>query len=132
MRVLIVDDNQPNIELAQFLLEDAGFVVDTASDAEQALAHIAGARPDLILMDIQLPGMDGLHLTSRLKADPATIDIPTVAFTAFAMKGDEEKMRAAGCDGYIAKPVDVEQFAGQVAQILESSARARAGGTQPH
>ena len=121
-RVLIVDDNQPNIELAQFLLEDNGFVVDTASNAEQALACIADTRPDLILMDIQLPGMDGLHLTSQLKANPATSSIPTIAFTAYAMKGDEGKMRAAGCDGYIAKPVDVARFAQQIEQVLQSSA----------
>jgi len=113
-RVLIVDDNELNVELARFLLEADGVEVDCAADAVQALARIAASAPDLILMDIQMPGMNGLDLTRRLKADPATSPIVVVAFTAYAMKGDEARMRAAGCDGYLAKPVDIARFAASV------------------
>ena len=109
-RVLVVDDHPLNIELVAFLLLEAGFEVFSATDAEQALALLPRADPALILMDIQLPGMDGLALTRHLKADPATRHIVIVAFTAHAMKGDERLMRAAGCDGYLAKPIDVASF----------------------
>jgi CheY-like chemotaxis protein len=113
-RVLIVDDNEMNVELGRYVLEAAGFEVDEATDAGQALARLALFRPDLILMDVQLPGMDGIALTRMLKADPATRHIAVVAFTAFAMKGDEARMREAGCDGYLSKPIDVARFAAQV------------------
>ncbi len=105
--VLIVDDNRINLELAQAILENAGHDVRVAADAGEALAAIAAERPGLILMDVQLPGMDGLALTRQLKADPATRSIPIVALTAYAMKGDAEKAREAGCDGYVSKPIDV-------------------------
>lgn len=105
--VLIVDDNRINLELAQAILENAGYDVRIAADADGALAAIATERPGLILMDIQLPGVDGLALTRRLKADPATQSIPVIALTAYAMKGDAEKAREAGCDGYVSKPVEV-------------------------
>lgn len=105
--VLIVDDNRINLELAQAILENAGYDVRIAADADEALAAIATERPGLILMDIQLPGVDGLALTRRLKADPATQSIPVIALTAYAMKGDAEKAREAGCDGYVSKPVEV-------------------------
>lgn len=105
--VLVVDDNRINLELAQAILENAGYDVRIAADADEALAAIAAERPGLILMDVQLPGVDGLTLTRRLKADPATRDIPIVALTAYAMKGDADKAREAGCDGYISKPVEV-------------------------
>jgi len=117
-RALVVDDNELNVELASFLLEADGWAVATASDAAGALAQVASARPDLILMDIQLPGMDGLALTRRLKSDPATRGIFIVAFTAYAMKGDEHRMREAGCDGYISKPIDVATFAASVRAVL--------------
>jgi two-component system cell cycle response regulator DivK len=117
-RVLIVDDNALNVELAAFVLEAAGFAVDTVTEAGHVPARIATVRPDVILMDIQLPGVDGLELTRRLKADAGTRGIAIVAFTAFAMKGDEAKMRAAGCDAYIAKPIDVATFARQVGACL--------------
>ncbi|EHR72058.1 response regulator with CheY-like receiver domain and winged-helix DNA-binding domain [Burkholderiales bacterium JOSHI_001] len=117
-RVQIIEDNAANVELASFVLEDAGFVVDTVTDADDALAQVASFQPDLILMDIRLSGGDGLALTQSLKSDPATSDIVIVAFTAFAMKGDEAKLRAAGCDAYIAKPIDVASFAGQVGAAL--------------
>lgn len=113
-RVLIVDDNALNLELAGFILEAGGFTVETAHDAATALQRIATFQPGAILMDIQMPDVDGLSLTRQLKADPATANIVVLAFTAYAMKGDEAKMLAAGCDGYIAKPIDVATFAEQV------------------
>jgi len=115
---LVVDDNELNVELATFLLEADGWTVTTAADGPAALAQVAHARPDLILMDIQLPGMDGLALTRRLKSDPATSSIPIIAFTAYAMKGDEQRMRAAGCDGYISKPIDVASFGARVRDVI--------------
>lgn len=104
--ILIVDDNQVNLKLIKVLLSVAGYQVRTATDGPQALEVLQSFRPSLILMDIQLPGIDGLELTKRLKADPATRDILIVALTAYAMQGDEQRARAAGCDGYIAKPID--------------------------
>ena len=101
--VLIVDDNPDNLKLLVFLLTKNGYDVRTACDAEQALASLRESLPRLILMDVQLPGMDGLELTRRLKADPATAHILIVAVTAYAMKSNEEKALAAGCDGYLAK-----------------------------
>ena len=91
----------------RILLSDEGYEVTTANDAEQALRSVRSAKPRLILMDIQLPDIDGLELTRQLKSDPACADIVIVALTAYAMKGDEEKARAAGCDGYVTKPIDV-------------------------
>jgi two-component system, cell cycle response regulator DivK len=117
-RVLIVDDNALNIELVSFVLGAAGFEVASALDAEQALAQLPVFNPTLVLMDIQMPGMDGLELTRRLKADAATKHIVVVAFTAYAMKGDETRLREAGCDGYISKPIDVARFASQVRRHL--------------
>lgn len=117
-RVLIVDDNEANIDLARFVLEDAGFVVEARTDAASLRKSIRGFRPALILMDIQLEGADGLELTRCIKADPEIRDTLVVAFTAYAMKGDEARMREAGCDGYIAKPIDVASFAQQVEAVL--------------
>ena len=118
-RVLVADDNALTLELVSFVLGAADFVVDTAPDATTALERIHSHVPALILMDIQMPGMDGLELTRRLKADPATAGIVIVAFTAYAMKGDEARMRAAGCDGYLSKPIDVARFAEQVRAFLK-------------
>jgi two-component system cell cycle response regulator DivK len=109
-KVLIVEDNPANMTLAVFLLESAGYTVVTAIDAEAGLTLAREQRPDLILMDIQLPGMDGLQATRLLKQDDATREIPVVALTALAMKGDEARIRAAGCDGYIAKPLAYKDF----------------------
>jgi CheY-like chemotaxis protein len=117
-RILIVDDNPVNLKLAASVLDFEGYQILEAGDANQALALIPQTPPDLILLDIALPGMDGLTLTRQLKADPATRPIPIVALTAFAMKGDAEKARGAGCDGYITKPIDTRKFAGQVAEFL--------------
>ena len=96
--------------LAVFLLESAGHAVLSATDAEAGLALARDEQPDLILMDIQLPGMDGLEATALLKAEDATRAIPVIALTALAMKGDEERIRAAGCDGYVAKPMRYREF----------------------
>lgn len=120
--VLIVDDNAINLELAREVLLLAGFQVQTAMDAEEALESIALTRPRLILMDLQMPGVDGLSLTRRLKADPATRDIAIVALTAYAMKGDAEKVRDAGCDGYISKPVDIHTLPKIVEGYLHTGA----------
>ncbi len=117
--ILILDDNVANLKLVRVLLQAEGYAVRTASDAEDAIRQLSTFRPRIILMDIQLPGMDGLELTRRLKADVATKDIVIVALTAYAMKGDEEKARAAGCDGYIAKPIDIRSLPKVIAQHLE-------------
>jgi len=109
-KVLIIEDNPANMKLATFLLQSAGHTVFSATDAEAGLTMARGEQPDLILMDIQLPGMDGLEATALLKRDDATRDIPVIALTALAMKGDEERIRAAGCDGYIAKPLAYRDF----------------------
>jgi len=117
-KILIVDDNSVNIELAAFTLEADGLTVCSASNASDARKAIDEDPPDLVLMDIQMPGMNGLEFTRRLKEDPATSAILILAFTAYAMKGDESRMRAAGCDGYIAKPIDVRTFAATVRTFL--------------
>lgn len=105
-RVLVVDDNPVNCKLVTYVVEAAGHEARTAGDADAALAEIRAHRPDVILMDLQLPGIDGLELTRRLKADPQTRAIAIIAVTAYAMKGDREKALAAGCDDYVTKPID--------------------------
>jgi two-component system cell cycle response regulator DivK len=122
-RVLVVEDNAANMTLATFLLRSAGHTVLGATDAEAGLTIARDEQPDLILMDIQLPGMDGLQATALLKADPATRAILVVALTALAMKGDEERIRAAGCDGYIAKPFRYQDFLACVAEQLAAPRR---------
>jgi two-component system cell cycle response regulator DivK len=117
-KVLIVEDNAANMTLAVFLLQSAGHTVVSATDAEAGLTLARAEQPNLILMDIQLPGMDGLQATALLKGDAATVAIPVIALTALAMKGDEERIRAAGCDGYIAKPMRYEAFLNTVAAQL--------------
>ncbi len=118
--ILIVDDNPMNLKLIEVLLKREGHEVRSAPDAEAALGVLARWRPELILMDLQLPGMDGLELTRRLKADPVTRDIVIVAVTAYAMKGDEQRAREAGCDGYIPKPIDTRALPQAVAGFLPS------------
>src|ERR1700719_2887869 len=108
--ILVIEDNPTNMTLAVFLLQSVGHAVLSATDAEAGLTLARQEQPDLILMDIQLPGMDGLAATLLLKGDDATRRIPVIALTALAMKGDEERIRAAGCDGYIAKPTRYEEF----------------------
>jgi len=117
-RILVVDDNPANLKLAAHVLESDGYLVNQASSAEAALEQIHERAPDLILMDIELPGMDGLALTRILKADLATQGIPIVALTAFAMKGDEQKARDAGCNGYLTKPLNTRTLSADVAAFL--------------
>jgi CheY-like chemotaxis protein len=116
--ILVVDDHPTNLKLCKVMLSVDGYEVHTAADAEEALAMLDSVRPRLILMDLQLPGLDGLELTRRLKADPATRDIVVVALTAYAMQGDEQKALDAGCDGYIAKPIDTRLLAATVERYL--------------
>src|ERR1700736_712232 len=120
-RVLVVEDNPANMTLAVFLLQAAGHAVLSATNAEAGLTLARDQQPNLILMDIQLPAMDGLEATVLLKRDEATRDIPVIALTALAMKGDEERIRAAGCDGYIAKPMRYQEFLAAIAAQLARS-----------
>jgi two-component system cell cycle response regulator DivK len=117
-KVLIIEDNATNMTLAIFLLQSAGHTVLSATDAEAGLTLARDEQPDLILMDIQLPCMDGLQATALLKRDVATRAIPVIALTSLAMKGDEERIRAAGCDGYIAKPMHYQEFLATIAAQL--------------
>jgi two-component system cell cycle response regulator DivK len=117
--VLIIEDNPANMKLATFLLQAAGHSVMSATDAEAGLTLARDDQPNLILMDIQLPGMDGLEATMLLKGADATRAIPVIALTALAMKGDEERIRAAGCDGYIAKPMHYQDFLSTIATQLD-------------
>ena len=120
--ILIVDDNAQNLKLARVLLTRHGYEVHTAVDAEQALLLLESIRPSIILVDLQLPGMDGFELTRRLKADPATKRIVVIAVTAYAMVGDDERAPAAGCDDYVAKPIDTKRLPRLIAHHLEHSA----------
>lgn len=117
-RILVVEDNPANMKLASLLLHNAGHSVLAAIDAEAGLALARSERPDLILMDIQLPGMDGLAATALLKRDTATAGIPVVALTAMAMKSDREKTRIAGCDGYISKPLRYRELYAVIDALL--------------
>lgn len=129
MKILVVDDNLTNLKLASDVLECEGYVVERAEDAERAQEVLRHFVPDLILMDIALPGMDGLTLTRLLKTNPAYQHIRIVALTAFAMKGDDQKAREAGCDGYISKPIDTRRLPVQVAEILQRTAAPETKGT---
>jgi two-component system cell cycle response regulator DivK len=122
--LLVIEDNVDNMTLVVFLLGNSGHTVHSAVDAEQGLALVRTHRPELILMDIQLPGMSGLEAASLLKADPATQAIPILAVTALAMVGDEARIRAAGCDGYIAKPVRYRELLAAIAALLPAAAGA--------
>jgi CheY-like chemotaxis protein len=117
--ILVVDDAPINLKLTDIVLRKEGYRVITATDAEQALSLLGSLLPDLILIDIQLPGMDGLELTRRLKQDAHTRDIVLVALTACAMKGDDEKAFEAGCDGYITKPIDTMTLGAQIRGYLK-------------
>jgi two-component system, cell cycle response regulator DivK len=119
--VLIVEDNPANMTLAVFLLQSKGHTVLKATDAEAGLTMAREQQPHLILMDIQLPGMDGLQATGLLKAHDTTRGIPVIALTALAMKGDEERIMAAGCDGYIAKPIRYQEFLATIAATLAAA-----------
>ena len=119
--VLIVEDNAANMALATFLLQSVGHTVLTALDAEAGLTLARREQPQLILMDIQLPGMDGLAATVLLKSDDLTRSIPVIALTALVMKGDEERIRAAGCDGYIGKPLAYKDFLATISAQLAAA-----------
>jgi CheY-like chemotaxis protein len=121
--VLVVDDNPTNLKLIAYLLQAKGYEVRTAADAESALEVVRLTRPQLILMDLQLPGMDGLELTRHLKRSPDTRDIVIIAVTAYAMRGDEQRARAAGCDDYMAKPIDTRALPGVIARHLGTAQR---------
>ncbi|MBP1779138.1 MAG: hypothetical protein H6Q86_5149 [candidate division NC10 bacterium] len=120
-RVLVVDDNAVNRRLLQVLLRSRGYEVCEAASAPEALAVLRETPPDLILMDLRLPGMDGLTATRTLKADPTTSEIPVVAVTSYAMKGDAEKARTAGCCAYVTKPIDKTLFLETVASVLKKT-----------
>lgn len=122
--ILVVDDNPENLKLAKVLLRSEGYAVTTAQDAEQALEVLQTLHPRIILMDLQLPGMDGLELTRRIKTDPAKRDIVIIALTAYAMKGDDEKAFAAGCDDYVTKPIDTAKLPKTIASHLGRTASA--------
>ena len=122
-KILVVEDNEVNRRLAGFLLRSQGYQVCEATTAAAAFEMVDKERPDLIVMDIQLPGMDGLEITRKLKEQPATADIPVVAVTSFAMKGDREKALAAGCAGYVTKPIDKNIFIKEVAAHVGSKSK---------
>jgi CheY-like chemotaxis protein len=124
-RILVVDDNVTNLKLIEYLLKAKGYDVLTAVDADGALEVVRAQRPALVLMDLQLPGMDGLELTRKLKSDPNTADIAIVAVTAYAMKGDEQRALDAGCDGYIGKPIDTRALPQVVERHLSGIAKRR-------
>lgn len=119
--ILAVDDHAANLKLLRYLLTRHGYDVRTAADAEEALAVLSTCRPVVILMDVQMPGVDGLELTRRIKANPQTQDIAVVAVTAYAMSGDAERARAAGCDAYVTKPIDVQALPALVARLAQSA-----------
>jgi CheY-like chemotaxis protein len=116
--IVVVDDNAMNLKLVRFLLLKRGYLVTTATNAIEAMQLLSGALPDLILLDLQLPGIDGYELARRIRRLPACQHIPIVAVTASAMRGDEERALAAGCAGYIAKPIDTRSFPSLVAAYL--------------
>src|SRR3984885_15994529 len=121
--ILVIEENPANMTLVTFLLQSVGHTVLSTTDAEAGLNLARDEQPHLILMDIQLPGMDGLKATALLKGDNATRTIPVIALTALAMAGDEERIRAAGCDGYIAKPFAYREFLATIAAQLAHSSR---------
>ena len=124
-QILVVEDNPSNMKLVTILLRKAAYEVLQARRADEAVALARAHRPDLILMDVQLPGMDGLEATRILKQDEATRHIPVIALTALAMTGDSQRIIAAGCDGYVAKPIEYKAFLGEVERILGRSAAAK-------
>ncbi len=117
-RVLVVEDNPLNRKLVRTILRLEGYEVVEAVSGEEALAAASAQKPDLILMDVQLPGIDGLQTCIRLKSNPLTAGIPVVALTSYAMPGDEQKALEAGCQGYVTKPIDTRSFAGTIARYI--------------
>ena len=117
-RVLIVEDNELNMKLFHDLLEASGMTILQTRNGIDALEVAKRERPDLIVMDIQLPEMSGLEVTEKIKSDPDLAPIPVIAVTAFAMKGDEERIRAAGCEAYLSKPISIDRFISTVKAFL--------------
>ncbi|KPH95772.1 hypothetical protein AMS58_06230 [Pseudoalteromonas porphyrae] len=117
--VLVVDDSFANLKIVCLLLESEGYQVETAMDAEEALSVLERFLPSIILMDIQLPGMDGLTLTKKIKSNPRYKNVMVIALTAYAMKGDEERALESGCTGYITKPIDTRKFTTIIESFLE-------------
>jgi len=118
-KILVIEDNDRNRKLVKILLEANNYEVVEAKTGEEALAYLQDDKPDLILLDIQLPNMDGLTLTRILRSNQKTKDIPIVAVTAYAMKGDKERVLGAGCDAYISKPIDTRELPMIVANIIK-------------
>ena len=117
-KILIVEDDEKSLYLARFVLEKEGYKVIEARDGLEALDKTSKETPDLILMDMQLPNLDGYEATKRIKADERLAKIPVIALTAYAMKGDREKTLEAGCSGYIEKPIDPETIIAQIKQVI--------------
>jgi two-component system cell cycle response regulator DivK len=119
--ILVVDDHELNVSLLRFILEHRGYRVNAAANAQQARASVRATRPDLILMDVRLPGTNGLQLTQEFKADPDLRAIPIIAVTSHAMKGDDERIIAAGCDAYVSKPIDKPLLLALIERYLHPS-----------
>lgn len=124
-RILVIEDNPANMELVRYVLESFGYAVSAAADGESGLELARAEPPDLVICDLQLPGIDGIEVTKRLKEQPALSRVPVIAVTAYAMVGDRERLLAAGFDGYIAKPLDPQNFVPQIAAFLKSPAPSR-------
>ena len=118
LRILVIEDSPVNMALTVAILENAGHQILQAEHASAGLEMARREQPDLVLMDIQLPGIDGLEATRMLKADPRTAHLPVIALTAFAMKGDEDDTRAAGCDGYVTKPIRYKDFLSEMDSVM--------------
>ena len=123
-KILVIEDNDRNRKLVKILLEASKYSVIEAQTGEEALKYLQDDKPDLILLDIQLPKMDGLTLVKKLRADQEMKDIPIVALTAYAMKGDKERMLEAGCDAYVSKPIDTRELPVIIANLLEKGRQA--------
>lgn len=118
--ILVVEDNPQNMELVEFLLEESGYQVRKAFDADELRRELGVGLPSLVLMDIQLPGVDGLQLVGEIRQREDAANLPIIALTAHAMRGDRERFLAAGCDGYISKPIDIATFASEVGAYLKT------------
>ena len=119
--VMVVEDNEKNRKLMRVILKSKGYNVIEATTGEEAISTLKKQKPDIILMDIQLPGIDGITLAKQIKADTNTNDIPIIAVTAFAMKGDEQKILSSGCNGYISKPIDTHELINIMEQYLRKT-----------
>ena len=117
-RVLVVDDNEANMHLVRFILENNGFKVIEARNGIEAVTLAVQEKPDLVLLDVQLPDIDGLEVVKRIRAFEVDDSVPIIALTSYAMPGDKERMLAAGCNGYIAKPIDVKSFIPEIERYL--------------